>query len=221
MTVPVTPPPDESPGKISPGKAAEPITTPPSTKPPGDFQSYMQGTAGKPPAGTPPGVAGGPTPMQAMQPAAMQHAAAPNFTTVLAQAKQAQDSLGTIADQLKTPNLKFKRSQSHLLRNKLHDAHTYLRDASQKMGVEAPPMEMPAGAGALERFIAYVNHGQTLLNNTQERIQELSAKQKQLSPADFLFVQVKMSQAQQEIEYSSTLLSKVVDSIKALINVQL
>jgi flagellar biosynthesis/type III secretory pathway ATPase len=36
-----------------------------------------------------------------------------------------------------------------------------------------------------------------------------------------MYMQIKMSQAQQEIEFSSTLLGKVIDSIKQVLNTQL
>jgi hypothetical protein len=43
----------------------------------------------------------------------------------------------------------------------------------------------------------------------------------QMSPADFLIVQIRMSQAQQEIEYSSLLLGKVIDSIRTTLSIQI
>ena len=43
----------------------------------------------------------------------------------------------------------------------------------------------------------------------------------QLNPGEMMAVQVKMGLAQQEIEYTSTLLSKVIQSITQIINTQL
>jgi hypothetical protein len=147
--------------------------------------------------------------------------AGPNFDTMIGQAQTARDTLGTVEKQLNTPNLKLRRSQSHLLKNKLTDAQSYIRQAGAKIGVDAPPMKMPPGADAIARFIAYVNDGQNQLVQVQQKLKEMSAKGQQLNAAEMLSVTVKMNLAQQEIEYSSTLLGKVVDSIKQIMNIQL
>ena len=215
MTTPVTPPPDESPSRIAPGKATDPSGAAPSRAPQG-FDSYMQGTST---AKTPPQA--GPNPMDMARGNAPASAGSPSLDSILSQAKSAQDSLGNVGNQLNTPNLKLKRSQTHLLRNKLQDANGYIRSASSKLGIESPEMQMPQGATALDRFLAYVNDGQEQMLQVQQRVKELSESKDELRPADLLYVQVKMNQAQQEIEYSSTLLSKVIDSIKTILNTQL
>ncbi len=178
----------------------------------------MQGTTA--PKAPPPGTPGGPTPMELSRGASFQ-TAGPSFDSLLAQSKTAQDSLGTVAKKLNEPNLKLKRSQSHLVRNKLTDANNYLRAAGAKVGAESPPQKTAPGASPIERFLGYVNDGQDQLMAVQKRLKEMSASGKPLNPADMLLVQVKMGLAQQEIEYSSTLLSKVIDSIKQVINTQL
>jgi flagellar biosynthesis/type III secretory pathway ATPase len=55
----------------------------------------------------------------------------------------------------------------------------------------------------------------------QQKLKSLAASNKPINPADMMLVQIKMSQAQQEIEYSTTLLGKVIDSLKQIINTQL
>ena len=152
--------------------------------------------------------------------AAMQ-TAGPNLDSILAQARTAQDTLGTVQKQLNTQGLKLRRSQTHLLKNKLTDAQGYIRQAGGKLGVDAGPMKPPPGATSLERFIAYVNDGQDQLVQVQKRLKEMAAKGQQMNAAEMLSVQVKMNLAQQEIEYSSTLLAKVIDSIKQMMNIQL
>ena len=140
---------------------------------------------------------------------------------MLAQAKTSHDSLGTVEQQLNTQNLKLRRSQTHLLKNKLTDAQAHIRQAGAKLGIDAPPMKLPPGATAIERFIAYVNDGQDQLVQVQQRLKDMSAKGQQINAADMLSVTVKMNLAQQEIEYSSTLLGKVIDSLKQIMNIQL
>ncbi len=86
-----------------------------------------------------------------------------------------QDSLGNVGQQLNEPNLKLKRSQSHLLSNKLSDANGYIRTAGAKLGVETPPMKMPQGATGVDRFLAYVNDGQDQLLAVQQKLKDMSA----------------------------------------------
>lgn len=71
--------------------------------------------------------------------------AGPSFDTLIAQVGTSQDSLANIRNQLNTKNLQFKRSQQHLLRNKLSDASAHLRAANTRLGVETPPMPSQAG----------------------------------------------------------------------------
>ena len=63
--------------------------------------------------------------------------------------------------------------------------------------------------------------GQDQLMSIQDKMKELSAKEGGISPTDMMLIQVKMTQAQQEIEYSSTLLGKVIQSITQLLQTQL
>ncbi len=82
-------------------------------------------------------------------------------------------------------------------------------------------MQPQTGARPIERFINYVTDGENQLTAAQQKISEMQSKGGELRPADFLLIQVKMGQAQQEIEFSSTLLAKVIDSIKQTLNIQL
>lgn len=204
-------PPDKSPDRIFGAKPLEPAGTTPKT--PANFEGYMQNL---------PKQTGGPasaTPMQGVAPPAA--AAPPTMASMAAQAKSMQDSLGNVGNQLRTKNLKLRRSQTHLLKNKLTEANSYIRQAASKVGVDSPPLEVPSGTSALDRFLAYVNDGQNQLIEVQHKLKTLSAEGGQINAADMLAVTVKMNLAQQEIEYSSVLLSKVIESIKQIMNVQL
>jgi flagellar hook-basal body complex protein FliE len=147
--------------------------------------------------------------------------AGPTFDSLLGQARSVQDGLGTVGQQLQTPNLKLKRSQAHLLKNKLQDTNEYINSAANKLDVETTPQKGDASASPVGRFLAYIGNGQDQMNAVQKKLEELSKTNGQIQPGDMLLVQVKMSQAQQEIEYSSTLLGKVIDSIKTIMNTQL
>ncbi|HSX11722.1 MAG TPA: hypothetical protein VLF94_08415 [Chlamydiales bacterium] len=218
-------PPDKSPDRIAPGKSTEPLGQPnlPAKEPTG-FDAHMQG-ATQPKTSMPgtPGEPGGPTavtPMGIPQGPAISTAGI-SYNSILAQANVAQDSLGTVDAQLNDKNLKLKRSQSHLVRQKLGDANGYIRAAGSKLGANMPEGKVPAGLTGIARFIAMVNDGQNQLVAVQQQLQQLSAKGEQINPGEMMAVQVKMNLAQQEIEYTSTLLGKVLTSINQIMTTQL
>jgi hypothetical protein len=210
----MTPDATPSPDRIVPGKPLE-SQTPVRSQPGSEFQSYMQGTPPKNEGNAPIQT---PTPIELANPS--MQTGAPTHDTLLNQARTVQDSLGTVQEQLNTPNLKLKRSQAHLLRNKLGDANNFIQAAASKMGLEPPPMKSPHG-GAMERFMSYVNHGQNTINEVQRHLQSIASSGQPMSAGDMMLAQVKLSQAQQEIEYSSTILGKLVDAMKQLFNIQL
>jgi hypothetical protein len=213
----MTIPPDRS-DSILPGQPIKPGPSPQAPATP--FQPYMQ-EATQTPGGKGFAPAQGTAPLQGVQPFAPPQTAGPSLDTLIAQVGTSQDSLVNVREQLNTKNLALKRSQQHLVRNKLTDASTYLRAANNKLGVETPPMPSQSGARPIERFLNYVTDGENQLAAAQEKIMSMKDSGEQLRPGDLLLVQIKMSQAQQEIEYSSVLLSKVIDAIKATLNIAL
>lgn len=149
-------------------------------------------------------------------------AAGPTLQTIEQQAKVAQTTLGDVSNQLNTPKLKLKQSTKYLLKNKLGSAKGHIASASAKLGAPAvPEKEASSIGGPLGKFVSLVTDGQNQLEAAQQHLTMLSAKGSQMSPADMLLVQIKLNKAQQELEYSSMLLSKAVDDIKMLINIQL
>ena len=182
------------------------------------FRSYMEG--GQPN----PLVAGSKTPQ--ISPFDLAHgrvpAAGPTFSTIQEQAKVAHATLGEITGQLKTPKLKLKQSTKYLLKNKLSSAKGHIKSASDKLGAPvAEEQQLPRGANPLQKFLALVSDGQNQLEETQQQLTQLSAKGDQIKPADMLLIQIKLSKAQQELEYSSVLLSKAIDDLKMMMNIQL
>jgi hypothetical protein len=214
----LTTPPDKSPDSISGGKSIEPTTkSVPSGKPPEGFDTHMQGKMQTPSSQQ----VSGPTPMDVVkaQPIASANVSLASIDT---QAKNAKDSLGIVEKQLKDPNLKLKRSQSHLVKQKLGDANAHIQAAASKLGAEAKEDAASQGLTGIPRFLAMVNHGQDQLMSVHKQIEELSKKgPDQINPGEMMSIQVKMGLAQQEIEYTSVLLSKVIQSITQIINTQL
>lgn len=149
-------------------------------------------------------------------------ASGPNFNTLQEQAKNAQATLGDINNQLNTPKLKLKQSTKYLLKNKLTSAKGHIKTAGQKAGApEVEEEEVPKGAGPLQRYLALVTDGQNQLEATKQHLAALSAKGEEMKPGDLLLIQIKLSKAQQELEYSSLLLGKAVDDLKMMMNIQL
>lgn len=182
------------------------------------FRAYMEGgesnpllAAGKSPQISPFDLAHGNVP-----------APGPTYDTLQQQAKVAQGTLGDVSNQLNTPKLKLKQSTKYLLKNKLNSANAHIRSASNKIGApQVPSEEAPAGAGPIQKFLSTVTDGQKQLDAAQQYLSNLSQKGEEMKPADMLLVQIKLAKAQQEIEYSSMLLSKAVDDLKLLMNIQL
>jgi hypothetical protein len=148
-------------------------------------------------------------------------ATGPTFDSLLGQVKSSQVMLGDMNNDLNTKNLKLKQSQRYLLRSKLNNANGYLKAANTKMGAEAPAPTPTAGGGIIGKFLDYVSEGQSNLAAAQQQLTNLKGKGDTLKPTDFLAIQLKLAHAQQEIEYASIMLSKTVDDMKTLMNIQL
>lgn len=206
------------PSRISPGKSLEPQG--PSVQPRATFETYMQGEA----KGAPGSAMGRASPTGGAQPFAAAppiQTGPPTIDTILAQSRNVQDGLGTVSQQLNTQNLKLKRSQSHLLKTKLQDANEAIRDSASKLDLQNPELKFPSEPGPMSRFLAYVGDGQDRLMAVQNELKTMSSTKGGVSPAKILYIQVKINQAQQEIDYATTLLSKVIDSLKTILNTQL
>jgi hypothetical protein len=216
MSIPGTPEPED----VLRGQSISPITPgepkiPTRERP---FRSYMEG--GKPN----PLLESGKTPQ--ISPFDLAHgkvpASGPTFHTLQEQAKIASSQLGDVATQLKTPKLKLKQSTKYLLKNKLKAANAHIMSASTKLGAkELAEGELPKGAGPIQRFLNLVTSGQNQLQEAQNMMSNLASKGQEISPGDMLLIQIKLSKAQQQIQFSSMLLGKAMDDLKLMMNIQL
>jgi hypothetical protein len=151
-------------------------------------------------------------------------AVGPTLSTIQTQIVHAQSTLGDISSLLNTPKLKMKPSTKFLLASKLDHATQKLRAVNAKIGGEEP-QEMESdhqgSLGPVQKFLNYVSAGQASLSAARRKVQELSEHAETLNPAELLAVQVKMNEAQRFIDYSSVLLSRAVEGMKQLFNIQL
>jgi len=142
--------------------------------------------------------------------------------SVRSQADNLNTKLDEVKNQLNTPKLQLKRSQQQLLKNKLADTHQNIRNASEKIGSPLLQDYSPAsGANPIEKFIGYVTNGQSQLEKAKQQLQDFAKAGKQLEPGQMLLIQVNLSQAQQQLEYSSVLLSQVINAINKTLNIQI
>ncbi|MBI2811210.1 MAG: hypothetical protein HYX67_10325 [Candidatus Melainabacteria bacterium] len=162
------------------------------------------------------------SPFDLMQGRPLAQGATPTMDTLVAQVNSTQSTMGDISSQLNTPNLKLKASQKYLLKNKLTDATDSMRSANAKMGANVPEATDPSTfSGPLGKFFAYLSDGQKQMESAKQQLQSIKDKGDSMSPGDFLLVQVKLNKAQQELEFSSVLLSNAVSDLKMLMQVQL
>lgn len=137
------------------------------------------------------------------------------------QAEKLIAQIDEVKAKLNTSNLEIKDSVQTLLRNKLSHIDDSLKVALSKAGVEyTPPEKQTNIATPIERFLGFLTHAQRQLENLGDGVQSLTAMKGQLSPATMLAVQVKVGYVQQEIELFTSLLNKLLESTKTVMNVQ-
>jgi hypothetical protein len=157
---------------------------------------------------------------------------------LLAQLQLLQNTMTNIQGQMAYPNLKMKPAQRTVIKNKLSSANTSLQAINSKMGSGKDQEEDAAGApskgasskidkdagrpqGPISQFLGYVTDGIQQLENAKKQVQALSQNSDSMNPGDFLFIQLKVAKAQQELEFTSSLMAKVVEDFKMIMNIQL
>lgn len=211
--------PDEIPNasNIDPTKSIQPGEEQ-GAKPSQSFESFMkeeQGAQG----GT---KAEGPSPFDLAAQGKSATTAGPTHESVLGQMNSTSSVLGDLQTQMNNKNLNLRQSQKYLLRNKLTSANQNIRAAAKKTGVDTgdPPTQFNR-KNPVAKFLGLLSDSQSQLQSAQSSIQNLNSNGQSLNPGDLLMIQVKMAKAQQELEYSSVLLSTAVSDIKTLFNIQL
>lgn len=184
------------------------------------FESYMQPEQGS--SAKPSGESQEVTPFDLAGKA--QPIATPTMESVLAQVNSNSSLVGDLQNEFQNnkDKLKLKQSQKYLLRNKLKSANQKIRTSAQTAGVDpgAAP-NWAAKKNPIEKFIGLLGDSQLQLSKTQTMISNLRDKNGMISPGNLLLIQTKLAKAQQELEYSSVLLSKAVDDIKQMFNIQI
>lgn len=215
---------DSSPDEISratnidPTKSIQPGEQEQST-PTGDFQSLMQEGQGPQAAGA---KTEGPSPFELAAAGQQANATGPTHETVMGQMNSASSVLGDLQNQLSNKNLNLRQSQKYLLRNKLTSANQNIRAAAAKTGVDTgAPVAQFSRSSPINKFLGLLSDSQAQLSGAQKKINEMNINGQSMNPGEILLIQVKLAKAQQELEYSSVLLSTATSDIKTLFNIQL
>jgi hypothetical protein len=162
-----------------------------------------------------------PSPMQALTPQT-NISGPPTMDSVQEQMKATSSQLGDINQKLNTPNLKLKPSEKFLVRSKLEDAHTNIREAAQKVGVDTgPQLDTKGLQNPIAKFLALIGDGQQQLESAQTMIAKYSENGQVVNPGELLLAQIKINRAQQQLDFSSIVLAKAIEGIKTLFNVQI
>ncbi len=144
--------------------------------------------------------------------------------TIKNQAKDLISQLDKVKTQLSQTQSDIKPSYQTILRNRLTHIDDNLKIALSKAGVEYTPAPATTSAGTnqnpLQRFISMVSDSQHQLENLHTTIDQLNMTGAQVSPANMLAIQIKMSYVQQQIELFTSLLNKALESTKTIMNVQ-
>jgi hypothetical protein len=140
---------------------------------------------------------------------------------------QAQSVIAQIEEvktQLSTSQADIKPSYQTLLRNRLTHVDDNLKIALSKAGVEytPPPAQVAQinSANPIQRFIGLLSTSQYQLEHLNQIIDQLSLTKAQLTPANMLALQIKVSYVQQQMELFTSLLNKALESTKTIMNVQ-
>lgn len=159
-----------------------------------------------------------------MQLAQMATAGVANPNTILAQIQMMQNNMLNVKGQFSDPNLKLSNAQKITVKNKLTSANANLEAAHRKVGgsldKEDNQNEDSPSQGPISQFLGMLCNGIDQLESTKQHVKTVSTNG-QLSPGDFLMIQIKLAKASQEIEFTGVLLSKTLDGFKQLMNVQI
>ena len=203
-------------GNIGPAKGMQEKSAPNKKA----FESYMQEPSGVKGANED---GGNVSPMElAKEAAPTVPGETPTVESLSKQLEKTSVNFQEIQKKLNSPNLNFKRSENYLIKNKLTETNDHLKAAARSIGAdEVKPTQLPPGAGPIAKFLGMAADSQNQLEITKQQLSKIASNQQTLQPSKMLLIQVKLAQAQQEMEYTSVLLSQVIRAVQQTLNTQL
>lgn len=199
-------------------------STPPTVGQPqaGAFEAKMQGQPNNSPFTQGTTQVNGPTPMDLAKVDANQNRT-PTIQSLLNQTTSIRGNLDQANSQLNYPNLQsgLHRPQTQLLKRHLQDVNEHINNTANALGVQPGILPPGSGSATIAHFLTWIGQGQDTMAAVQDQLQQMSKNPDSVNPADMMLAQQKMNQASNEIQYSTTLLGKVIDAIKNLMQTQL
>lgn len=119
------------------------------------------------------------------------------------------------------PKIKDAALSSRELSDQIGHVERSLREATQlTTGVEVGST-VPVDKPPLTKFLGYLTESDKRLTTIMDEIRALDIQKNKLTPEKLLAIQIKMGFMQQQLEFFTATLSKSLDSIKTLMNVQI
>lgn len=118
------------------------------------------------------------------------------------------------------PDLKLRPVDESALSEKLIHVDAAVRSALGMAGVEAkavPPA--PGATNSLTKFLGYLTHSDKQMRSLEVELNAL--KPGEITPGKLLAIQIKVNYIQREIEFFTTAMSKALESVKTIMNVQI
>lgn len=121
------------------------------------------------------------------------------------------------------PDLRLKPAQDAILTDKLIHVDSSLKTALSKVGVEVTSAEIQQTMGQkpLVKFLNMLSNSDRQLSTMVTEINALSNSKERLTPEKLLAVQIKLSFVQEEIQFFTNVLNKVLEGTKTIMNVQI
>jgi len=141
--------------------------------------------------------------------------------------KTVMTALGTTNQMAKQVQTKLMQNGSQLsnaqqlqIKQKLTNAVNNIKQATSKAGVDPNQFQAQNLGGPFGKLMGMLTQGQQMLNSARNQVPQL-AKDGQLNPGAFLALQLKLSVAQLDLEFSSQALGKTSDALNKLMNINI
>lgn len=142
--------------------------------------------------------------------------------TVLRKTHEVIAQIEEVKGKLSQAGTEVNGSVGSLLTNKLSHVDESLKVALNRAGTEyqAAPVAAAGSQNPIERFLGFLTHGQSQLQNLAKEVNQMHLNKTEITPANMLAIQIKVGYVQQEIEFFTAILNKALESTKTIMNVQ-
>ncbi|GAB4233750.1 MAG: hypothetical protein Tsb0021_12850 [Chlamydiales bacterium] len=151
-----------------------------------------------------------------------------HINTSVSNIDQMRNDLSTVANSAREQNLNLDlhfRPYKTQMRNRLSHIEESLQIALSKTGQDAPGTEAIAGTpgnkyNPVEEFLGRLNQIETQMQGMGNYLDFMARSGQEITGANMLAIQLKTTQIGQEVEFFAGLLSKALESVKTIMNIQ-